>query len=199
MTPMGTSAGYYMQSMLRSVGMTQDDVVIVPFPGGAGDAKRGMELMEDAIVNGDVDVISIWEPTPEDALHRLGDNGIMLQDRSVYREAFNLHARATDLADPEKRRSIVAFVRAVADASEALKEDPAPYFPLITQYTTYSEEQIVASLEEMDFSVQIIPDMLDVLEIEEVWVAEAANREPRSREELAQLIDYSVLEEALAD
>jgi hypothetical protein len=40
--------------------------------------------------------------------------------------------------------------------------------------------------------------MLDVLEIEETWVAKERNRVPRSRAELAGLIDYSVVEEALA-
>ena len=50
----------------------------------------------------------------------------------------------------------------------------------------------------MEFPVQIIPDMLDVLEVEETWVAKERNLEPRSREELAVLIDRSVLEEALA-
>ncbi len=50
----------------------------------------------------------------------------------------------------------------------------------------------------MEFPVKIIPDMLDVLEVEEAWVAANMNRAPRSRAELAKLIDYSVLEEALS-
>ncbi len=32
----------------------------------------------------------------------LGKDAIVLQDRKVYREAFNLNARAPDLADPER-------------------------------------------------------------------------------------------------
>jgi hypothetical protein len=50
----------------------------------------------------------------------------------------------------------------------------------------------------MEFPVRIVPDMLDVLEIEERWVAHASNRAPRTREELAELIDASVVEEALS-
>jgi ABC-type nitrate/sulfonate/bicarbonate transport system substrate-binding protein len=88
-----------------------------------------MDQMSDALARGDVDVISIWEPEPEDAIHSLGDDAIVFQDRSVYREVFNLHARAPDLADPAKRRSIVAFARAVAEASAALKDDPERYWP----------------------------------------------------------------------
>jgi hypothetical protein len=33
---------------------------------------------------------------------------------------------------------------------------------------------------------------------EDVWVAQELGRAPRTREELAQFVDYSVLEEALA-
>src|SRR5690606_17188049 len=143
-------------------------------------------------------VISIWEPEPEDAIRQLGDDAVVLQDRSVYREVFNLHATATALADPDKRRSIVAFVRAVADATEALQEDPEAYWPDIASVIGYTEEQIADGWPEMEFPVRIVPDMLDVLETEEAWVAEELDREPRSRQELARFIDTSVLEEALA-
>lgn len=198
MTPAGTSAGYYLEAMLQSVGMSDQDVELVPFPRAAS-ARLGMDLMAEAIANAEVDAISIWEPTPHDAIQMLGDDAIVLQDRSVYREVFNLHARATDLADPAKRQAIVAFVRAVAQATEALQQNVEPFLPLIRQYSTFSDEQIIAAIPEMEFPIQIIPDMLDVLETEEQWVARNANREPRSREELARFIDYSVLEEALAD
>jgi hypothetical protein len=50
----------------------------------------------------------------------------------------------------------------------------------------------------MEFPIEIVPDMLDVLEVEEVWVAKERDRAPRSRDELAVLIDRSVVEEALA-
>jgi NitT/TauT family transport system substrate-binding protein len=157
-----------------------------------------MDQMSEALARGDVDVISIWEPEPEDAIHRLGDDAIVFQDRSVYREVFNLHARAPDLADPAKRRSIVAFVRAVAEASAALGDAAEMYWPHVSSVTGFTTEEISWGWPEMQFPVQIIPDMLDVLEIEDVWVARERNRAPRSRDELAQFIDRSVVEEALA-
>jgi NitT/TauT family transport system substrate-binding protein len=197
MLPRNTSANYYLVAMLRTVGLTEDDVELVPLPPNQGD-RTGMDQMSDALQRGDVDVISIWEPEPDDAIGQLGEDAIVFQDRSVYREVFNLHARAADLADPEKRRSIVAFVRAVADATAALKADPAPYWSHVAGITTFSVEEIAAGWPEMQFPVQIIPDMLEVLVEEEPWVAKQQNREPRSREVLATLIDRSVVEEALA-
>jgi len=172
-------------------------VELVPLPDAEGD-QSGMDLMSVALARGDVDVISIWEPEPDSAIKELGDDAIVLQDKSVYREVFNLHSTATALADPEKRRAIVAFVRAVSDATDALHANPEPYWPRISSVTGFSLEEIAAGWPEMEFPVQIIPDMLDVLVTEEAWVANERNRPVRSREELAQFIDYSVLEEALA-
>jgi len=197
MTPANTSANYYLAAMLRTVGLSDEDVTIVPLPMQNGD-QTGMDQMSDALARGEVDAISIWEPEPEDAIRQLGDDAIVFQDKSVYREVFNLHARAPDLADPAKRRSIVEFVRAVAKASAALKENPQTYWPHISSITGFTEEEIAMGWPEMQFPVRIIPDMLDVLVEEEPWVAKLQQREPRSREQLAELIDYSVLEEALA-
>lgn len=196
MLPRMTSANYYLVAMLRTAGLTEEDVTLVNLPRAQGD-ESGMDLMSEALVRGEVDAISIWEPEPEDAIHKLGDDAVVLQDRSVYREVFNLHARATDLADPAKRRSIVAFVRAVAEATEALQKNPQRYWPLVSSVTSFSEQEIGWGWPEMEFPVRIVPDMLDVLETEEKWVAKVSNREPRSRAELAKFIDHSVVEEAL--
>ena len=183
--------------MLRTVGLTEDDVEIVGLPEAQGD-QTGMDQMSDALLRGEVDAISMWEPEPGDAIQALGDDAVVFQERSVYREVFNLHATATALRDPAQRRSIVAFVRAVAEATAALQADPQPYWPHISSITGFSLEEIALAWPEMQFSVEIVPDMLDVLEIEEEWVAKERNRQPRSREELAGLIDRSVVEEALA-
>jgi NitT/TauT family transport system substrate-binding protein len=197
MVPRRTSANYFLVAMLATVGLTEDDVELVGLP-AADDVKLSLDAMSDALLNGDADAISIWEPEPADAIEQLGDDAIVFQDRSIYREVFNLHASATALADPSKRRSIVAFVRAVAAATEALDRDPAPYWPEVSRVIGYSEAEIEAGWPEMEFPIRIVPDMLDVLETEEKWVATERDREPRSREALSRFIDRSVVEEALA-
>ena len=197
MLPRRTSANYFLVAMLESVGLTEEDVELVPLP-RADNVKTSLDLMSDALLNDEADVIAIWEPEPEDAIRQLGDDAVVFQDRNVYREVFNLHATATALADPGQRRSIVAFVRAVADATAALQEDPEAYWAEIGGVIGYTVEQMADGWPEMEFPVQIVPDMLDVLEVEEIWVAKERNREPRSREELVRFIDTSVLEEALS-
>jgi sulfonate transport system substrate-binding protein len=196
LAPANTSAMYFLTAMLRSAGLKEEDVTLVTLPPAQPGAPTNKFRMADALARGDADVIATFEPEPEAAVRKLGNDAIVLQDRKVYREAFNLHARGKDLADPEKRRSIVAFVRAVAEATAALKKDPKPYLPHISSVIGFSLEEISWGWPETQFPVAIIPDMLDVLVTEEAWVAKVSNRTPRSREELAKFIDRSVVEEA---
>ncbi|MEO8306644.1 MAG: ABC transporter substrate-binding protein [Pseudomonadota bacterium] len=205
LVPRLTSAHYYLAAMLRSAGLKEEDVTLVsmPAPAPAQPAQAAATAPSrfrsaQALARGDADVIATFEPEPELAVHLLGKDAIVLQNRKVYREAFNLNARATDLANPEKRRAIVRFVRAVADASKALQKDPEPYLEHISGVLGFSVEQIRWGWPETRFPVRIIPDMLDVLEVEEVWLAKVSNRAPRGRAELAKLIDRSVVEEALS-
>jgi sulfonate transport system substrate-binding protein len=195
--PRNTSAEYYLVAMLRSVGLKEEDVQIVSMPAPPAGTPSSKFRSADALKRGDADVIATFEPEPEAAMRLLGQDGIVLQDRKVYREAFNLHARAPDLADPEKRRAIVRFVRAMADASKALKKDRTPYLEHLSSVIGFSPEEISWGWPETEFPVKIIPDMLDVLETEEVWVAKERNRTPRPRAELANFIDRSIGEEAL--
>jgi sulfonate transport system substrate-binding protein len=206
-----TSQHYFVVAMLRSAGLQEEDVTFVtlpaPQPGQAGQPTQPAQAaglgasnryrMAQALMRGDVDFIAPFEPEAEIAVRQLGNDGIVFQDKKVYREAFNLHARAPDLADPEKRRAIVRFVRAVADASKALRKDPKPYLPYIASVTRFSVEELGLGWPETAFPVHIIPDMLDVLEVEEQWIAGLSNRPARGRAELAKFIDRSVVEEAL--
>jgi sulfonate transport system substrate-binding protein len=198
LVPRLTSAHYYLEAMLRSAGLSEEDVTLVTLPAPVEGQPRNRFRNAEALAKGEVDVIAPFEPEPEIAVRLLGKDAIVLQDRKVYREAFNLNARGKDLADPEKRRAIVAFVRAVAQASEALKKDPKPYWPHISSVIGFTPEEIGLGWPETEFPVEIIPDMLDVLVTEEAWLAKVSNREPRSRAELEKFIDRSVVKEALS-
>lgn len=201
LVPRLTSAHYYLFTMLRSAGLNEDDVTLVSLPapptGQAADAAASRFRMAEALARGEADVMATFEPEPAVAVQLLGKDAIVLQDRKVYREAFNLNARATDLANPEKRRAIVRYVRAVADATRALKKNPEPYLPHISSVLGFTIEQIRLGWPETEFPVRIIPDMLDVLEVEEQWLARISNRAPRSRAQLEKFIDRSVVDEAL--
>ncbi len=185
-----SSSGYFLHLMLAREGMTFADVEvrdIMPY-----------SALVEALRKGEIDAISIWEPHSENALRALGDDGIALDGKGVYRELFNLNTTAAALADPAKRARIVAFVRALIDTTAVMNRDPRRAQQLVADAGKYSLEEVEQSWEHHVFTASFPDDMLDVMVDEEIWMAALQKRRARSREELARLIDRSVYEEALA-
>jgi ABC-type nitrate/sulfonate/bicarbonate transport system substrate-binding protein len=185
-----TSAGFYLKKMLATVGLTEADVTIVPLV--------PLQQIPGALKRGEIDAVAVWEPEVQLAAEQLGADIIELQDRSVYRELFNLNTTAERLADPAMRKQIVAFVRAVIRSSSALRRDPQEVWPLVAKSGGYDVSVVSRAWHHHAYPGIVVPDLLDVLTEEEEWVAKERNRTPRTRAELATLIDDSVLKEALA-
>jgi len=188
-TPRNTSADYYLARMLATANMTESDITIVPI--------TPVTEMSVALKDRRVDAIAMWEPESERAITAVGDDAIVLQDRNVYRELFNLNTSTKVLADPAKRRAIVEFVRALITSSENLRSRPQEYWPTIASKLNYPPELVSKSWPELRYSGGMVSDLLDVMGREEVWVARERNRSPRTRAQLATLIDESILQEAL--
>lgn len=120
--PAGTSSDYFLVKMLELAKLTEQDVVVVNGMPGAGTLTT--------------DAATIWEPGIQYVADSLQDDAIEFQKddqgHEVYRELFNLHATAESLSDPEKRRAIVVFVRALIQASAQIRNDPMPAWKLLT-------------------------------------------------------------------
>jgi NitT/TauT family transport system substrate-binding protein len=189
-TPRNTSAAYFLSKMLATSNLKESDVTIV--------AITPVTDMSVALKERRVDAIAMWEPESERAISAAGDDAIVLQDRRVYRELFNLNTSTKVLADPAKRRAIVEFVRALITSSEQLRSRPQDYWSIIASKLNYTPELVSKSWPELRYAGSMVNDLLDVMEQEEPWVAMERNRPPRTRAQLATLIDASLLQEALA-
>ncbi|MEP7352563.1 MAG: ABC transporter substrate-binding protein, partial [Acidobacteriota bacterium] len=121
---------------------------------------------------------------------------VILQDKRVYRELFNLNTSTKVLADPAKRRAVVELVRTLIETSKKWRENPEPSMPLIASKLTLPAELIRPALPEIRYAGGLAKDLLDVLVEEEQWLAKEGKRAPRTRAQLATLIDTSVLKEA---
>ena len=185
-----TSSGYFLNRMLTKAGLSFSDIEAKPIVPLAG--------MTEALRKGEVDAVVIWEPESENAAQALGGDMIEFSGDGVYRELFNLNTTAEKLADPVSRAKIVRFVRAIIDASEELRRDPARAKALVVEAGEFSREDVDDSWKHHRYEPGFPSDLLDVMVIEEQWLAEQNDRTARSREELAKLIDTSVYEEALA-
>jgi len=188
-TPRNTSAHYYLVKMLATVHLSETDVTLVNI--------NPVTEMSTALKEGRVDAVAMWEPEAERAIAAVGSDAIVFQDRRVYRELFNLNTSAKVLADSAKRRAIVALLRSLIASSAEIRQRPRQYWPLIASKLNYTPETIAKSWPDLRFAGGLVPDLLDVMAEEEVWVAKERNRTRRTRSQLTVLIDQSLLDEAM--
>src|SRR5262245_10240794 len=186
-TPVNTSAHFYLAKMLRGANLAESDVTVVPLP---------QNELTAAIEKRAVDAVSIWEPWAQYSIEAIGSDAVVLENRSFYRELFNLNTTADVLADPAKRSAIVNLVRAAIDASDRVRQNPATVRPLLVSKINVKEETSAAVWGQFRFPATLPDDLLDVLVEEEAWSAIAQKRAPRSRTLLSTLIERSVLNEA---
>jgi len=190
-TAPNTSSAYYLHKLLGTAGLTAADVTIVPV--------TPLANMPRALANREVDAVTIWEPEIENAAAAIGADAIEFQPPRLYREIFGLHTTAAKLADPAKRREIVAFVRAVIRASERIREQPQEVWPLVAERTGYAPALIERVWRHEAYPGTLVADLLDVMVEEDPFLAPERNRMPRPRAQLAILIDSTVLRDALVE
>jgi NitT/TauT family transport system substrate-binding protein len=183
-----TSAAYFAHRMLQRAGLGDQDVTLV---------SLAPNDLPAALADRKVDAIAIWEPQGSQGEAALGGDVTVFPGAGVYREVYNLNSTAAALADPSRRARIVAYVRALAEGSRISASEPKAVWPLVARSSGFSEQTIALGWPHHRFGSALAPDLLDVLEDEEQWLAPQAKRAPRSRAELARLIDASVVQEAL--
>lgn len=185
-----TSAAYYVDKMMRTVNLTDKDLTI---------RSGSAETLPTLLANGTVAAVTLWEPSPQVAMDRIGADAIEFQDRSVYREIVNLHSTAETLANPEKRRGIVAFVRSLIEAQRQFREQPETVKPRVVKALNMDAALLDKVWHNEQWLGTLVPGLLDVLVEEEVWVAAQTNRTPRTRAQLTPLVDDSIMKEALGN
>ena len=175
--------------MLATAGLSEADVTVVHFT-KTSDISRAM-------IEKKIDAMSIWEPEIDIAKEALKADAIEFNP-PVYRELFDLNSTAANLADPLKRKQIVALVRDIMRASEKARNTPKEIWPLVSKASGYDQAIVAHAWKHHRFPGALVPDMLEVITKEEVWLAKQQNRQPRTRAQLAPLIDTSIVKEARA-
>lgn len=188
-----TSSGYFLSRMLAREGLSFADIQPVSLPSGTP-----LSAMSGMLARKEVDAVVIWEPESENSALAIGDDLVEFHGDGVYNEQFNLNTTAENLADPAKRAKIVRFLRAVIDAAEEIRRDPAEAKKLVVAAGGFSPVEVERSWKHHAFNADYPANLLDILVEEEQWLAAQDKRAPRSREELAKLIDMSAYREALA-
>jgi NitT/TauT family transport system substrate-binding protein len=193
-TMLKSSAQYFLDRMLRTVGLSERDVSIVHH---MAKTDTPLTLMPTALRDGTLDAVTVWEPQIQKAYEMLGDDAIVFCDPSVYRERFCLCTTAANLEDSTLRASIVAFVRAMIEATGALQRDPRDAQMLVAVAANLDKKTVAHSWPYLTYPGSLAADLLDALVTADQWVAKETGRAPRSANELRIQIDPGVLREAL--
>jgi len=191
-----TTAGFFLHKMLQRVGLTFDDVTIVETPLGE---------IPHVVANKEVDAIAIWEPDSQQAhwaLRHAGEDMLIFSGADTYHERYNLCTTAENLADPEKRAQIVAYMRAIIEATRDINSLPAvareAQEMVARSGGLYTVAEVAQCFPNVKYVANIDEGLLDVFVEEDVWLAKLDKRQPRTREQLATLIDRSAYDEAMA-
>ncbi|KAE8444814.1 hypothetical protein EG329_014168 [Mollisiaceae sp. DMI_Dod_QoI] len=196
----GTSAGYFVEKYLASVGLKEGDYTTV-FGNVCNAAPCGAGTFPYMLQHGSIDAVGMWEPSVELAIQALGSDAIILQDRSVYREIFNLHSTTQKLSDPATRKSIVSFLRALSQAEKVFVDTPEKIWPRVATALNMNATILKDVWPVHSFNGSLtggLPsDLLSVLVAEDQWVAQQDKRTAMSQSDLSALIDDSVLKEAM--
>ena len=192
-TQLESSAAYFLDSMLRTVGLTADQVVSVPF---MAKTTAPLTLIPEALKSGKLDAVALWEPQVERARLAIGNDAIEFRDPAVYTEKFNLCTTQANLEHPPLRQRIVAFVRALIAAAQRLKHEPQAGWRLVAQAGGLDMDTVRAAWPCLNYPGTLASDLLDVFEKQEAWIAKVQGRAPRMRDALARLVDDSVWREA---
>jgi NitT/TauT family transport system substrate-binding protein len=192
-TQFGSSGEFFLDAMLRTVGLTAEDVVRVHF---MAHTERPISLVPEALKRGDIDAVALWEPQPQRAKVAIGADAIEFCDPAVYTEKFCLCTKQANLDDRAMRARIVAFVRSLIAAARRLKADPEDGCRLVAQAAQLDIETVRGAWPRFDYPGTLAADLLERLARQEPWLAKVERRAPRSRDALARLIDESVLREA---
>lgn len=192
----GTSAGYFVQKLLATVGLKTSDYTLV-----SGNvclsAPCGSGTFPAMLKQGTIDAVGLWEPTVQLAADALGSNVVFFQNKTVYREVFNLHSTSDKLNNPTTRKNIVAFLKALLLALKDFQDTPDKVYARVASTMNMNATLVKAVWPVHSWPGVLPPDLLDVLVAEDQYVAGQDRRSAMSRDSLSTLIDSSVLADAM--
>lgn len=193
----GTSANYFVKRLLNSAGVSEYTTVsgnvCFKSPCGAGTLPAQIKAKT-------IDAFGIWEPSPELGGEALGDDAVFFQNGTVFREIYSLFTTTDKLNDPTSRKAIVEFIRAMDQTIDVFKNTPEKVYEFVAQAMGMDAATVQAVWpvhkwagtlgEGMDSN--LVDYMLD----EDVYVALQNQRQPMTRDVIAQFVDNSVIADA---
>jgi len=157
-TPSGTSAQFFLASFLTKNGLTEEDLEIVDIKPPA---------LPDALINHQVDAITIWEPFAYRAQKELQDKAIRLPSSEVYTETFNfVSLKAFATKHPEV---IEKILRAIDRACLFIEENKSESLAIVAKRLNLDSVFAAALWDEYTFRLSLEQNLILTLEDQARW------------------------------
>ncbi|MGF1480816.1 MAG: ABC transporter substrate-binding protein [Cyanophyceae cyanobacterium] len=154
-----TTAQMFAVEYLQSQGVDLDKVEMINMPPPA---------IQAAVVNGELDAGSMWQPFRYNTADTLGDNGIVMND-PIYK-AYAIVAVRADFAE-ENPEAIESFLQALIEAEEYLEENPQEAQEILAREIDIPLEVLQLAWEEYEVGVSMSGGLLDTITKQGEWVA----------------------------
>jgi sulfonate transport system substrate-binding protein len=157
-TTFGTIGEFFLDTMLMTSGISRKDMKVV---------NLAPELMQDALVNGDVDAISTWNPILIRTQKELGDRGITFYGEDIYTQTYNVVAtRAYIKKNPGTVNKILL---ALIKAEEFTRQNPAEAQKIVADVSRTDKGLIGETWDVNHLSVALDQSLLLAMEDESRW------------------------------
>ena len=156
-TQLESSAEFFIDAMLRTVGLTAEDVVRVHF---MAHTENPISRIPEALKRAEIDAVALWEPQPLRAKAALGADAIEFDNAAVYTEKFCLCTKQASLDDPAMRARVVTFVRSMIAAAKQLKGDPEIGCRLVAKAAELDIETVRGAWPRFDYPGTLAADLL---------------------------------------
>ena len=176
----GTNGEFFMDSFLIVHGISRSEIEAVSLK---------PEEMFYALVNGEVDAVSTWNPHVINLQKELGDNGIIFYGEGIYTETYNLVTMQDFVNNnPETTKKVL---RALINAVEFIKESPDESSNIIADYIGMDRAQLTELWDVFSFEVTLDQSLLVTLEDEARW---AIKNKLTDKTEVPDYLDYIYLD-----
>ena len=154
----GSSGHFFLGLFLAHHGLRMADVATVDL-----EPAR----LSQALIGGQVDAISTWEPYVYKTKKILGDKALVLPSRDIYREDFYFIARKDFIAqNPE---ALKRFLRAIEKGEAFIGSNPKAAMDIVGQRLKMEEEILIAIWNDFKFRLSLDQLILTSLDDEAHW------------------------------
>lgn len=160
-TVIGTSAQFFLEESLLVAGGSSANVEIV---------NVNPEDATAALISGDVDAISLWEPMIYTTRNQLGEGAFLIPTRQTYTETFNmLSSNNFATKSPETLASIVSIL---IKAIDYINKNPEKSQAIVANRLKKDIGLIAATWNDLHFEVSLHQWLITTLESEARWAIE---------------------------